>query len=178
MDASGARPLSRVLRTGKLNRMAEVLFGVGGIDETRFFAIAFCSLALSGCVAQGRGDALYHTGDGQLAAPNAVAKLGGLIRTVDGLSVPEGHRFELLPGCHVITNSSRWTTSDTQGSVSASLRQLTFAIAMRAGYSYIVRVREGIWTGSSGTVTLIAEERDPDGKVTREIPAGKPCEES
>jgi hypothetical protein len=158
--------------------MAEVFFGVGGIDETRFFATLFCLLALNGCVAEGRGDALYHADNGQLAAPNAVAKLGGLIRTVDGQPVPEGHRFELLPGCHVITNSSRWATSDTQGSISASLRELSFAISMRAGYSYVIRVREGIWTGSSGTVTLIAEERDPGGNVTREIAAGKPCEES
>ena len=137
-----------------------------------------CFLLFNGCAAQGRGDALYRVENGQLPAPDKVANLAGLIQTVDGLSVPQGHRFELLPGCHVITNTTHWARSDSQGSVSGTLRQLQFIIDMRAGDSYFIRVREGLWTGSSGTIQLLAEERDPSGTVIREIPPGKPCQES
>jgi hypothetical protein len=128
--------------------------------------------------ARRRGDALYHTDNGELAPPAAVAELSGLVQTVDGQSVPAGRRFELLPGCHIVTNSTRWTASDLGGSRSATLAPRRFAIFMRAGYRYAIRIEEGIWSGTSGTVKLIAEELGPDGKVTRQIAAGEPCSDS
>ncbi len=146
-----------------------------GLTMTRMVRVVGFVLILSGCVPQGRGDPLYPTEGGVLPPPESVATLGGLIQTVDGLSVPEGHRFELLPGCHVVVNVAHWTHSDSQNSVTATLHQLSFAIDMRAGYSYIVRVQEGLWTGTSGSIRLLAEERDPTGNVTRDIAPGQPC---
>ena len=90
---------------------------------------------LTGCVGQFRGEPLYDaTSDGRPAS-DQVAQLSGLVQSVDGRNVPAGRRFELLPGCHVVTNATRWGASDSQGSIAATLRPRMYSIDMRAGYS-------------------------------------------
>jgi hypothetical protein len=141
-----------------------------------FLTLVGCVAWLGGCVGHVRGQPLYPMDDGQPAPPDMVAELSGLVQSVDGRDVPTGP-LELLPGCHVVTNSTRWGASDSQGSVTATLRPRSFSINMRASYSYVIRVERGIMSGSSGSIALVAEELDPKGNVTRRFQSGQPCQD-
>ncbi|GEM_PF-1528736 len=117
-----------------------------------------------------RGYPLYPASD---PAPTRaeVAVLTGYVRTVDGVDVSRyGSTFRLLPGCHVVGTPRAWAhTESTQGAVVVKTGEVSFALPMRAGYTYVVEVDVEPLRTVSGGARLIASERSPEGAVTRQF---------
>lgn len=136
-------------------------------------------LLLTSCIGHGqlRGEPLYPTTAPSTPLPReSVASLSGAVGSVDGQPVQTGLRFELLPGCHVVTNASRWGGAGWVNAMGGRMPVRSFAMNMRAGYFYYIRIQEGAKTGSGGSPALVAEEQAPDGKPTRQFESGQPCD--
>jgi hypothetical protein len=136
----------------------------------RRFAPAIASLAL-GCLASpSRGYPLYPSSDGARPSESQVAELDGYVRFVDGANVsPHGASFELLPGCHVVGTPSTWgdSTTTNTAAVIVTTGKLTFALPMKPGYRYQVKVELGPTSGRNGSAATTAYERDDRGTITR-----------
>lgn len=101
--------------------------------------------------------------------PSDVARLIGYVRYVDGQDVSDhGSAFELLPGCHVVGTPSTWgNVNALSGGVVATTGRVTFALPMKAGRQYEVRVEVEAPTGPTGTVRVESYETSARGEVTR-----------
>jgi hypothetical protein len=135
----------------------------------RWVAPAMAGLGL-GCLAPSRGYPLYPASDGARPDESRVAQLQGYVRYVDGAVVsPHGASFEVLPGCHLIGTPSTWgdATTGNTAAVIVTTGKVTFALPMKSGYRYTVRVELGATTGLSGTATIKAYESDALGTTTR-----------
>lgn len=97
-----------------------------------------------------------------------VARLSGYVRNIDGRDVSSlGHSFGLLPGCHVVQTPSQWGALGLDGVVVVSTGVRAFALVVRPGHQYAVRVMApGPLAWSSGRGQVTADEKDRDGHVT------------
>lgn len=103
-------------------------------------------------------------------AKDGIAQLQGPIRAVDGQDVEaKGAAFALLPGCHVVTVKPKIGEGSQEGSWSADLGLVVYAFRMEAGRLYSIEPVARFGSAGHGTVTLMAYERDPDGRVVRAI---------
>jgi hypothetical protein len=138
---------------------------------------ALVPIILLGCISggNGRGQPLYPKPAEPLSRAQ-VALLGGYVAEVDGKDVRELEPpYELLPGCHLVRTGTEWGAGDRVpgGSVWVTTSSIPFALPMRAGHSYNIRVETGVMTGPTGTPTIQAFEIDPGGKQTRVIEPAK-----
>ncbi|HTA89104.1 MAG TPA: hypothetical protein VK745_06000 [Polyangiaceae bacterium] len=135
-------------------------------------------LLLAGCIGHGqvRGEPLYPIDTSGPLPLDRVASLSGAIESVDGQPVQTGHRFELLPGCHTVKNASRWGGAGWVNAMNGRMPVRSFAMNMRAGYYYYIRIEEGARSGSGGAPLLVAEEQAPNGKPSRQFDSGQPCD--
>ncbi len=125
-------------------------------------------LAACGAAGERRGRPLYPT-PAQPLARSEVAVLSGYVAEVDGEDVSdETGSFELLPGCHVVRTPSEWGVHDAESVMVAETGVVPFALTMKGGYAYEVRVRTSGPTAPSGTFIIEAVETDPQGN-----PAGR-----
>ena len=142
----------------------------------RWVAPAMAGLGLGCLAAPSRGYPLYPLSDGARPDESRVAQLQGYVRYVDDVVVsPHGASFEVLPGCHVIGTPSTWgdATTGNTAAVIVTTGKVTFALPMKSGYRYTVRVELGARTGLSGTAAIKAYESDALGTTTRTFePAG------
>ena len=105
-----------------------------------------------------------------------VATLVGDVEEVDGQSVSaRGHHFALLPGCHVVTNVTTWGGNDSNAAVMAHLPQIPFAIDMKAGLTYVVRIGIVGPVGEGGKLEITAKEQDAAGNVLRQFEPRGAC---
>lgn len=128
-------------------------------------------LVAAGCVAdRERGYPLYPAGEPEPTRAE-VAVLTGYVRTVDGEDVSRlGSTFRLLPGCHRVGTPPAWGhTEPTQGAVVVKTGEVSFALPMRAGFTYVVEVEAERRSTLVGGARVVARERGPDGAVTREF---------
>src|SRR5688572_9814129 len=112
---------------------------VGGSSR---WVVTLACLTACGSAGQRRGTLLYPE-PAQPLPRSEVAVLSGYVAEVDGKDVADddvGGSFELLPGCHVVRTPPDWTRHETDGAVMVETGVLPFALPMRGGHSYEIRV--------------------------------------
>jgi hypothetical protein len=133
-------------------------------------------VALSvGCVRSGnvRGYRLYERDE---QPGGDVCTLIGDVESVDGKSVSgHGHRFELLSGCHTVTNVKTWGGADPNAAVMAHLPEIPFNIEMQAGLTYVLRIAIVGQVREGGRIAITAVEQDANGHVLRKFEPGASC---
>jgi hypothetical protein len=138
--------------------------------------LAVCAVALTwtGCVAGEPGSyPLYPLTDGPLP-PGKVARLVGYVKYVDGQSVSDhGSSFDVLPGCHLVGTPSTWGQPNGLSGrvVYATTGRLTFALPMKAGYQYEIRVEDTLRIRL--TVRVVSHETNARGETTRTFSPAK-----
>lgn len=137
------------------------------LAERHLCAVLLCA-ALVGCIASaGQSVALYPDPEHR-RAPTEVATLVGDVAIVDGKDVTEyGNSFELLPGCHLVATPSKWGQTGHYETMVANIGHVYFAIDMKAGYRYVLRIEIASLTGGGGKLSITAREEQSDGTVTR-----------
>ena len=131
----------------------------------------FTLFLLSACFAGGETAYPLYSPSEQPLPRAEIATLAGPIESVDGQRVAQlGHSFALKPGCHEITNQTQWGGSDGMSASIAHLPELTYAVQMRAGYSYALEIG-----GGHAGIAINMTERNPNGEITRQFDAGRPC---
>jgi len=134
-----------------------------------------CALLLSSCV-NGGAEAAYPLFGSERHSPESVATLIGDVESVDGKSVSEhGHRFALVPGCHTVTNLTTWGGWDPSLAVMAHLPQVPFAIDMKPGHTYVLRIAMVGSVGEGGSLEITAVEQAADGSVLKRFQEGSSC---
>jgi hypothetical protein len=148
---------------------------VGGGQILTLGLLAMAAATACGHLGKPRAVALYPNPD-QRRAPHEIATLYGPIGSVDGRSVgSQGSRFELLPGCHVVTLRPRIGETSSSGTSAwmATLPPLVYAFRMRASHSYGIEHKVEHSSGPYGRFMLTAVEKGPDGAVVQPLgPAG------
>ena len=139
----------------------------------RFWAALIFGFSLGCASGQTRGVPLYAS-SGEPLAREEIGFLTGDVQLIDGRNVSElGRRFELLPGCHVVTTSPLWRArveSSASGIVPPN-GQLTYAMNMKAGHRYVIEGRM-LQQRRSQILIITALEKDPEGNVLQEfVPA-------
>ena len=133
------------------------------------------AVSLAACV-NARNAPAYPLFGGEAPLADGVATLVGDVESVDGKSVSEhGHRFALLPGCHEVTNVTTWGGMDPNAAIMAHLPQIPFAIDMKGGLTYVLRIATVGPVGEGGRLQITAVEQDADGKVLRQFQEGSSC---
>jgi len=119
----------------------------------------------TGCIHQpDRGTPLYDTAEP--LQRHQVAVLSGYVRYVDGKEVSAlPSPYELLPGCHVVGTPSSWGKGTQSGAIVAHTGMLQFALPMKAGHRYSIRVQASPMTGPTGPLTIAACESDAERNI-------------
>lgn len=128
-----------------------------------------------GCVnaANVKAYRLYEDPSGGL---EGTAILVGDVEQFDGVSVSaHGHRFEVLPGCHTVTNVTTWGGMDPNAAVTAHLPQLPFSVRMKAGMTYVLRIAIVGPVQEGGRLEITLREQDASGAVLRTLQPGSQC---
>jgi hypothetical protein len=132
-------------------------------------------VALAGCVNSANVKA-YRLFQDPSDAFNGTAILIGDVEQFDGVSVSKhGHRFEVLPGCHTVTNVTTWGGMDPNAAVMAHLPQMPFSMEMKAGMTYVLRIAIVGPAQEGGRLRITLREQDADGNVLRTAEAGSHC---
>ena len=130
-------------------------------------------LALAGCMrgAHARAVRLYA------GPPSAdVVTLIGDVKSVDAKEVPAHSRtFELLPGCHAVTNVTYWIGDDINAAMTVRLSEQTYWMNMRLGYTYELKVGTTMNTDTARVVVNVVE-RDKNGHVTHKFEPSRACQ--
>lgn len=115
------------------------------------------------CVGQVRSYPLYPNPQVR-REPAKVARLTGIVGTVDGVSVAgNGNTFDLAPGCHVVTLVRTVGEGGEHEPWTAEVPRAVFAFKMSAGHVYVIEYRVQMGSNRNGTVTVSALERDGSG---------------
>lgn len=134
-------------------------------------ALGLVSL-LAGCMGGGRGRAVqvYEGAPDE----NAVILVGD-VASIDGREMPPRSRtFELLPGCHAITNITYWIGNDVNAAMTVRLPEMSYMMDMKPGHNYELRIGTTANTDTA-RVVVKALERNADGDVTRTFEPSRPC---
>jgi hypothetical protein len=143
-------------------------FGGWGRSACALASLTLCLVAC-GAAGQRRGVPLYPT-PAQPLEPNEVALLEGYVAEVDGEELGEedvGGVFELLPGCHIVQTPPEWTRHQMDGAVMVETGVLRFALPMRGGHSYEIRIVLGNESTETGSAVVVAVETDAKGDKTQ-----------
>ena len=117
------------------------------------------------CVGQVRSYPLYPNPQVR-REPAKVAKLTGIVATVDGVSVSgKGNTFDLAPGCHVVTLVHTVGEGGEHEPWTAEVPRSVYAFKMSAGHIYGIEYRVQMSSNRNGTVTVSALERDGSGAM-------------
>jgi hypothetical protein len=128
------------------------------------------SIVLVGCGCGTAKPKPLYPDPGRPLAANEVATLHGDVREVDGKVVSEhGGSFALLPGCHLVRTVENWGRLDNHGgSVTVKFPPIWYAMPMRGGYHYIVRIQaDHVPARVHARITAI--EEDAQGNVTNQF---------
>jgi len=91
-----------------------------------------------------------------------------ILQSVDGWDVTaqDAPAFALLPGCHLVVTARKLMLSNGNLTIRGGLRPQTYAMTMKPGHVYVVRlmVRDSI--SGFRDVVFLAEEQDAAGKTT------------
>jgi len=121
--------------------------------------------AFVACVGQVRSYPLYPNPQVR-REPAKVARLTGIVATVDGVSVSsKGNTFDLAPGCHVVTLVHTVGEGGEHEPWTAEVPRSVYAFKMSAGHLYAIEHRVQMGTNRNGTVTVSALERDGSGAM-------------
>lgn len=121
----------------------------------------------AGCsgIGKARAVALYPNPE-QARAPEAVARLEGPVRAIDGVDVEmKGTTFELLPGCHVVTMTPTIGEGNVSGAWSATFGRVVYAFRMKPGKTYSIDPEPRFGSAGHGSVRLRSYERNADGTI-------------
>ena len=122
------------------------------------------------CVGQVRSYPLYPNPQVR-REPAKIARLTGIVATVDGVSVASnGNTFDLDPGCHVVTLARTVGQGGEHEPWSADVPRLVYAFKMTAGHAYVIEHRVQMASNRSGSVNVSAVERDASGATVGPVP--------
>jgi hypothetical protein len=103
--------------------------------------IGLAVAALVACVGQVRSYPLYPNPQVR-REPAKVARLTGIVATVDGVSVAgKGNAFDLAPGCHVVTLVRTVGEGGEHEPWTADVPRSVYAFKMSAGHVYVIEHR-------------------------------------
>ena len=124
------------------------------------------ALLVEGCIARGGQPHPLYPDASPPRPQEQVARLFGPIAAVDGQDVSRlGKSFSVLPGCHIVqllNKVGQINTSNSGGYVGIT-GGATFALRMRANFTYEIEVQVESVTGPVGQLTIQAWERPADG---------------
>jgi hypothetical protein len=111
-----------------------------------------------------------YPASGQRLPRDQVARLFGPIASVDGQDVSRlGGAYELLPGCHAVLTTSDAVESTNYVAVIGRTGVRYLVLAMRPGYSYIVKRPLQADVEPHLRITVFAQELDPTGAEVQVI---------
>jgi hypothetical protein len=129
--------------------------------------IAVSSVVACGSPIERRGKALYPA-PAQPLPRSEVAVIGGYVGEIDGRDISEETGvFEVLPGCHVVRTLSRWGATEADGEMSAETGRVPFALPMKGGHWYEIKVVTSGPSAPVGTYVIEAIETDPAGNPSQ-----------
>jgi hypothetical protein len=144
-----------------IQRTARVLKSLGRVSTF----VGLVASAFVACVGQVRSYPLYPNPQVR-REPAKVARLTGIVGTVDGASVAAfGNTFDVEPGCHVVTLVRTVGQGGEHEPWTADVPRLVFAFKMPAGHAYVIEHRVQVASNRTGTVTVTAVERDGSGAI-------------
>jgi len=127
--------------------------------------VGLATPAFVGCVGHGRPYPLYPNPEVRLE-PAKVARLTGIVATVDGVDVAgHGDAFELAPGCHVVTLLKKLGEVGEHDPWSVDVPRNVYAFKMTGGHVYAIEHRVQMGSDRNGTVRVSAIERDGHGAI-------------
>ena len=93
---------------------------------------------------------------------------GALLKSIDSKDVTDKgeQAFELLPGCHVVQTGDDLLLANDYVTWRGKIAPRTFALKMKPGRTYIVRLSLVQGMSSSARVSIRAEEQDRTGATT------------
>ena len=145
--------------------MIQRALGVFKIQGRPPIFIGLAVAALVACVGQVRSYPLYPNPQVR-REPAKVARLTGIVATVDGVSVAgKGNAFDLAPGCHVVTVVRTVGEGGEHEPWTADVPRSVYAFKMSAGHVYVIEHRVQMSSNRNGTVTVSALERDGSGAM-------------
>jgi hypothetical protein len=98
------------------------------------------------------------------------ARLFGPIAMVDGSEVPQfAPGFELLPGSHTVRTCGETVEPSAYWTVTGRPGPRTFELAMKPGYTYLIKQRIVDELGGRLAVDVIAEELDQTGAYVQTL---------
>ena len=125
------------------------------------------------CVGQVRSYPLYPNPQVR-REPAKVARLTGIVGSVDGVSVArDGNTFDLEPGCHVVTLVRTVGEGGDHEPWTADVPRLVYAFKMTAGHAYVIEHRVQMASNRVGIVTVSAVERDASGVLIGPVPPSR-----
>jgi hypothetical protein len=117
------------------------------------------------CVGQVRSYPLYPNPQVR-REPAQIARLTGIVATVDGVSVANrGNTFDLAPGCHVVTLVRTVGQGGEHEPWTADVPRQVFAFRMMAGHAYVIEHSVQLASNRNATATVSAFERDGSGAL-------------
>jgi hypothetical protein len=104
---------------------------------------------------------------------------GAILKSVDGKDVTDqgARAFELLPGCHVVQTANNLMMANDYVAWQGAIASRTFALRMKPGRTYVVRMSLVEGMSGSARVSFRAEEQDPAGATTASLDPARNADE-
>jgi hypothetical protein len=129
-------------------------------------------LSATGCAHFQTAPRALYAGPAQPTERTAV--LTGYLAKVDDVDVSQmTGPFAVLPGCHVVTNTTNVGNDSPSGGWSMVTPKLTFALRMQAGRSYAIEAQHAGGGSETTGLKMHAVERDGAGTKLADIPPSR-----
>jgi hypothetical protein len=115
----------------------------------------------------------------KLVALSSAPMSGPILKSVDGKDVAGegGQAFELLPGCHIVQTTNNLMMANDYVAWRGTLPSRVFALKMKPGNTYVVRLSLVEGMGNSARVLIRAEEQDRAGATTASFDPAQSADE-
>jgi hypothetical protein len=115
----------------------------------------------------------------KLVGVTSASTSGAVLKSVDGKDLPDpgAQAFELLPGCHVVQTTKDLLMANEYVAWRGTLPARVFALRMKPGRTYVVRLSLIEGMDGSARVEIRAEEQDREGATTATFDPAKSVDE-
>jgi hypothetical protein len=115
----------------------------------------------------------------KLVAVTSASTSGAVLKSVDGKDLPDpgAQAFDLLPGCHVVQTTNNLMMANEYVTWRGAIASRVFALRMKPGRTYVVRLSLIEGMSSTASVSIRAEEQDREGATTATFDPAKSVDE-